>query len=185
MKQSSVSAAIVEPYAEALMAVARDNNLTEQIGNDMSGLLELLNTSTEFRELLTNPFISADAKKGVINQVASDCQDYVKRFLMLLVDRRRIFLLEGIAQHYLTLLRKLNNTVLAEVKSTVELSDSQRETVIQKVKDMTGAAQVELQTQLDPELIGGVVIKIGSQVLDASIRGQLRRISTALLNTAS
>jgi F-type H+-transporting ATPase subunit delta len=99
---------------------------------------------------------------------------------MLLVDRRRIIFLEGIGQQYLSLLRKLNQTVLADVTSAVALSEAQQQAVREKVQGMTGARSVELQTQIDRDLIGGVIIKVGSQIIDASLRGQLRRIGISL-----
>jgi F-type H+-transporting ATPase subunit delta len=74
----------------------------------------------------------------------------------------------------------LKQTVLAEVTSAVELSESQQQSVREKVTAMTGAQQVELDTKIDPELIGGVIITVGSQVIDASLRGQLRRIGLRL-----
>jgi F-type H+-transporting ATPase subunit delta len=186
MSQNLVSAEIVEPYAEALMSVAQTHQLMEQFGEDVNFLLGLLQESTELRHFLTNPFIKVEAKKAVLRQVTeSQVQGYIFNFLMLLVDRRRIFLLEAICKQYQALLRQKNNTVLAEVISTVELSDQQRQMVIQKVKQMTGAAQVELETSIDADLIGGVIIKVGSQVLDASIRGQLRRIGNSLMSSAA
>jgi F-type H+-transporting ATPase subunit delta len=96
------------------------------------------------------------------------------------VDRRRIQFLEAIGKQYQALLRKLNQTVLAEVTSAVELSDSQKQSVREKVQAITSAHQVELDTKIDPDLIGGVIIKVGSQVVDASLRGQLRRIGIRL-----
>jgi F-type H+-transporting ATPase subunit delta len=77
-------------------------------------------------------------------------------------------------------LRELKQTVVAEVISAVELTDAQRQSVSDKVKAMTSANQVELDTKIDPDLIGGVIIKVGSQVIDASLRGQLRRIGISL-----
>jgi F-type H+-transporting ATPase subunit delta len=74
----------------------------------------------------------------------------------------------------------LKQTVVAEVISAVELTDAQRQSVSEKVKAMTSANQVELDTKIDPDLIGGVIIKVGSQVIDASLRGQLRRIGISL-----
>ena len=186
MKQTSVSAAMVEPYAEALMSIAQTHHLTHQIGEDVESILSLLLSSSELQAFLVNPFVKAEGKKTVLRQILQgQVQGYFFNFLMLLVDRRRTFLLEAICQHYKALLRQLNNTVLAKVTSTVELSDHQRQQIIEKVKQMTNAAQVELETSLDPDLIGGVIIKVGSQVLDASIRGQLRRISTSLMNPAA
>jgi F-type H+-transporting ATPase subunit delta len=183
MKQSAASAGMIEPYAEALMSLAGDQNLTDQFGENANTVLETLTSSTELSEFLVNPFTKADAKKAVVRQLLeSNVHPYFLNFVLLLVDRRRIFLLEGICRQYRVLLRKLRNTVLAEVASTIELSDAQRESVIRKVKEMSQATEVELETKIDPELIGGVIIKVGSQVLDASIRGQLRRIGVSLLN---
>jgi F-type H+-transporting ATPase subunit delta len=77
-------------------------------------------------------------------------------------------------------LRELNQTVLAEVTSAVPLSDAQQQTVREKVQDLTSASQVEIETKIDADLIGGVIIKVGSQVIDASLRGQLRRLGIRL-----
>jgi F-type H+-transporting ATPase subunit delta len=184
MAQNTVSAAIVEPYAEALMSVAQSHNLTAEVGNDVRGVLEVMASSADLKDLMLNPLVKPEAKKGILDRLLrSEIQPYFFNFLMLLVDRRRIYLLEAICKQYQTLLRKLNNTVLAEVTSTVDLNDGQRQAVVQKVREMTGAADVELETKIDPDLIGGVVIRVGSQVLDASIRGQLRRIGVSLLST--
>ncbi|NJK29214.1 MAG: F0F1 ATP synthase subunit delta [Acaryochloris sp. SU_5_25] len=185
MTQSTVSSAIVEPYAEALMSVAQSHNLTNQIGEDVSFVLSLLQTSSDLKDFLVNPLTPVDAQKAVMRQLAeSRVQKQFFNFLLLLIDRRRILFLEGICQHYQALLRKLNNTVLAEVTATVDLTDKQRQAIIHKVKQMSNAAQVELDTRIDPDLIGGVIIKIGSQVLDASIRGQLRRINTSMTSAS-
>ena len=100
--------------------------------------------------------------------------------LKLLVDRRRILFLEGIGQQYLAILRKLNQTVLAEVTTAVELNEAQQQAVKERVKAMTNANEVELELKLNSDLIGGVIIKVGSQVIDASLRGQLRRIGMSL-----
>ncbi|HEY9782984.1 MAG TPA: ATP synthase F1 subunit delta [Leptolyngbyaceae cyanobacterium] len=177
----AVNEQVVEPYARALMSVAQGNNLTEQFGEDVRSLLNVLQTSEQFRDFLANPFINAEDKKAVIGRVVGDSVNpSIRNFLMLLVDRRRIILLEGICQQYLTLLRQLNQTVLAEVTSAVELNEAQQQSVRDKVISMTNARSVEIETKIDRDLIGGVIIKVGSQVVDASIRGQLRRLSLRL-----
>jgi F-type H+-transporting ATPase subunit delta len=183
MTQNTVSAGLVEPYAEALMSLAEAHNLTDAFGENANLILEVLKSSSDLKAFLANPFARGNVKKQVLQQVfGSEVQPYFLNFLMILVDRRRIFLLEEVCQQYQVLLRKLKNIVLADVTSTIELNEAQRQAVIQKVKQMTQAAEVDLDTRIDPDLIGGVIIKIGSQVLDASIRGQLRRIGVSLLN---
>ncbi|WP_341735828.1 ATP synthase F1 subunit delta [Microcoleus sp. CAWBG640] len=178
---SKVNTQVLQPYASALMSLAKSNNLSEEFGTEIRSLLGLLESSEDLRQFLGNPLIKPDAKKAVIKQIAGeDMNPLMRSFLSLLIDKGRILFLEGIGKQYLTQLRELNQTVLAEVTSAVPLSDAQRQTVREKVQAMTSARQVEIETKIDADLIGGVVIKVGSQVIDASLRGQLRRLGIRL-----
>lgn len=160
--------------------MAQEQNLTEKFGEDMASLLNLLQTSPELNTFITSPIVKGEDKKAVLKQISQGIDPFITSFLMILVDRRRIVVLEGICQHFRTLIRKLNQIVLAEVTSAVELTDGQKQAVVDQVKSITQAQDVELVTKIDPELIGGVIIKVGSQVIDASLRGQLRRLSISL-----
>jgi F-type H+-transporting ATPase subunit delta len=176
---------VLEPYAQALMSLGQSNNLVDRFGDDVNSILSTLNGSSDLQQFIVNPLIKADAKKAVLQQVFGESvHPFTKNFLMLLVDRRRVMFLDGICKQYQVLLRKLKQTVLAEVTSTVDLSDDQKNAIRDRVKTMTGAQQVDLETKLDPELIGGVIIRVGSQVIDASLRGQLRRIGLSLTRSA-
>ena len=178
---SKVSTEVLQPYASALMSLAKSNNLSEQFGEDIRSLLNLLENSEELRLFLGSPLVKPQDKKAVIDRIAgSEMNPLMRNFLRLLVDKGRILFLEGIGKKYLTELRELNQTVLAEVTSAVPLSDAQQQTVREKVQAMTSARQVEIETKIDADLIGGVVIKVGSQVIDASLRGQLRRLGVRL-----
>jgi len=172
---------VAVPYAQALMALAQAQQLTEQFGRDAIALLELLKSSDDLRQFIASPVIAIGQKKAVLQQVVGEqVHPYMKNFLLLLVDRRRIAFLAEICRQYQALLRELNQTVLAEVVSTVELNDVQKQSIRDKVIALTAARQVELETSVDRDLIGGVIIKVGSQIIDASLRGQLRRISLQL-----
>ena len=181
MKGSLLTSEVLEPYAEALMSLAQSQNLVEQFGDNVAALLNLLQGSPELQQFLGNPIYKAEDKKAVLRQLAGEqVHPYMMNFLLILVDRRRILFLEGICQKFQDILRKLNQTELAEVTSAVALSESQQQTIREKVMAMTSAREVELNNKIDPELIGGVIIKVGSQVIDASLRGQLRRIGIQL-----
>jgi F-type H+-transporting ATPase subunit delta len=184
MKGSLLSTTeIAAPYAQALMSLAQGQNLVDQFSQNVADLLELLNSSDDLKQLLSTPLIDGDKKKAVLQQVVGDqVHPYMRNFLMLLVDRQRIGFLEEICKQYQALVRNLNQTVLAEVLSAVELTDEQKQSVRDKVVAMTGAHQVDLETKIDSDLLGGVIIKVGSQVIDASLRGQIRRISLQLSN---
>jgi F-type H+-transporting ATPase subunit delta len=182
MRHSVVSTKIVKPYAEALMSVAVNHGLIERINQDVSFLLDLLEESKQLNDFLANPLIKAEAKKTVLRQItATQVHPYVLNFLMLLVDHRRISWLQGICQQYQALLREFNRIVLAEAIAPTELTEKQKEAIAQKVKQMTGAKQVELKTRIDPDLLGGLIVKVGSRVIDLSLRGQLRRLANSLM----
>lgn len=180
MKGASVTQ-IAEPYAEALMSIATSQDLVDRLYEDVTTLQDTLAESMDLRQFIENPFIKPDDKKAVLRQIGSDrFHPVMQNFLMLLVDRARIVFLADICKQYQALVRQARQIILAEVTSAVELNDEQKEAVKQKVVQLTGAQQVELEPQIDPDLIGGVVIKVGSQVFDASIRGQLRRLGLTL-----
>lgn len=178
---SMATSEVAAPYAQALLSIAQSKDSVDEISGNASDLLNLMKESNDLSDFLSNPVASKDAKKGVLQQILKDdVNQQMRHFMLLLVDKGRIYLAEAILKEFQARVRELKKTVLAEVISAVELSDEQKETVRQKVQSMTDAQSVELETSLDPDLIGGVVIKIGSQVLDASIRGQLRRIGLQL-----
>ncbi len=181
MKKGLVSGQIVQPYAEAIMAVANEHDLAQVFGETMRALQNLSEESQEMRDFFQSPVIKAQDHKAVLMSICGeDTNAYLKNFLMLLIDKGRIAFLADICEQYLELLREQTNTVLAEVSSATELNDSQKSAITDRVKSMTSAQEVELKTRIDPNLIGGVIVKVGSQVLDASLRGQLRRISLSL-----
>ena len=181
MKGSLLSSEIAEPYAQALMSVANSHHVMEGIGEEIRSLLSLLEGSPELRDFISSPVIQGTDKQAVLRRIVSDSgSPYLLNFLLLLVDKGRAPFLEAICQQYLVLLREQTNTVLAEVTSARDLTDEQCQAVSDKVKDLTGAQAVELKSEVDPELIGGVVIKVGSQIFDASLRGQLRRLGVSL-----
>ena len=176
------NAEISRPYAEALMSLAQSNNVADKFDSDVRSLLNLLKESEALRNFFANPFIAAEDKKGVIGKIITDdTNSMFRNFLMLLVDRRRIILLEDIAQEYLAKLREFNQIVLTEVISAVPLTDEQKQTIKEKVKSIEpNAREVELDSKIDSDIIGGVIIKVGSQVIDSSLRGQLRRLTLNL-----
>lgn len=180
--KSAITAEVVEPYAEALMSLAQERNITEEIGNSVRSLKALFEESEELRDFVASPLVSPLDKKEVIKKITGEgVNPLLINFLLLLVDRKRIGFVEGILAKYLEILRKLNNVVLAEVTSAVRLYEGEAEKLANKIKELTGANGVEIDTYIDPDIIGGVIIKVGSQVYDASLRGQLRRVSLSLL----
>ncbi len=172
---------VADPYAEALIALAQSQNSLDQFGTEIRLLLTILRSTPELKPFLENPVVQADAKKTVLQQAfAKRVNPLILNTLLLLTDRRRIMFLESLCLRFLEIQRKLQKIALAEVTSAVELSLSQQEAIQQRVKQLAQAERVELETQVDPSLIGGFIIKVGSQVIDMSLKGQLRRFALQL-----
>ena len=120
-------------------------------------------------------------KKNVVKDIIGEqIGSSTLKFLLLLVDRNRIQVLDSIALKFLELSYKQESIEIAKITSSVQLSADQQKSIAEKLKVITGAKQIKLALKIDASLIGGFTIEIGSQMIDTSIRGQLRQISTLL-----
>jgi len=172
---------IAEPYAEALLELANLNSSLKETTNDMNIVSQFLANSSDLKKFLNNPLITRDAKKNVLKDVLGEQISTTSlTFLMLLVDRSRIAFLDSVAQRFLELSYKKDSIEIAKVTSSIQLSGQQQKDLAEKLKVMTGAKQIKLALRVDPKLIGGFTVEVGSKLVDTSIRGQLNQISSLL-----
>jgi F-type H+-transporting ATPase subunit delta len=178
---SIVLSKVAEPYAEALLDLATSSNSLKETTNDMNIVSQFLANSNDLKKFLGNPLITREAKKSVVKDILGEQIDGTSlKFLLLLVDRGRIEVLDSIAQKFLELSYKQESIEIAKITSSVQLSADQQKNIAEKLKVITGAKQIKLALKVDPQLIGGFVIEIGSKMIDTSIRGQLKQISYLL-----
>lgn len=181
MAQDTAAVKIANPYAEALLDLAKSKNLIHTITSDINNLRELLNSTKEFKNYLNNPVIRNDAKREIIEKtINSEVSDEMSKFLMVLLDRNRISYLDVIAERYLELVYELANIKIVEINSANELSDEQQQNLILKLKEMTKAKEIKLVLKINPNLLGGFLIKVNSQVIDLTIKGQLTELAKHL-----
>ena len=172
---------IAEPYAEALLELATSKNSLKETTNDMNIVSQFLANSSDLKRFLDNPLITREAKKNVLKDVLGEQISATSlTFVMLLVDRGRIAFLDSVAQKFLELSYKKESIEIAKVTSSVQLSGQQQKDLAEKLKVMTGAKQIKLALRVDPKLIGGFTVEVGSKLIDTSIRGQLKQISSLL-----
>ena len=178
---SIVLSKVAEPYAEELLDLAKSNDSLKETTNDMNIVSQFLANSSDLKKFLGNPLITRDAKKNVFKDILGEqVSASTLKFLLLLVDRNRIEVLESIAQKFLELSYKQESIEIAKITSSIQLSAEQQKEIAEKLKLITGAKQIKLALKIDPQLIGGFTIEIGSKLIDTSIRGQLRQISNLL-----
>nr|YP_010618879.1 ATP synthase CF1 subunit delta [Deltalsia parasitica]WAX02892.1 ATP synthase CF1 subunit delta [Deltalsia parasitica] len=181
MSNQNFKEKIATPYAEALIDHAQSLNLLTEATKDLSSISTILSESKDLQILLQNPLINGLIKKEILKQLfEGQINNFVMNFLLVLVDRRRVSLLDSIIQKYLELIYFLESTTIAELYSAVDVTELQQESLVQKIKSMTNSNQVKLIIRKDANLIGGFIIKIGSKIIDASLAGKLKRMSLYL-----
>jgi len=172
---------ITTPYAEAFLQVSEANGETEVVVDQARSLLALWHESPELRAALASPVLEVEAKKAALTSLfAEQIAPSFLNLLKLLADRQRIGYLDAVLERLLELYRDQNHIALAGVTSAEALSEEQLARLTDQVKAVAGTDKVEINTTIDPALIGGFVLKVGSKVIDASLSGQVRRLGLAL-----
>jgi F-type H+-transporting ATPase subunit delta len=137
--------------------------------------------SKDLVQALSNPLLSVEAKKEIIKSVFQGKIDGKSvNFLLVLCDRGRIDCLASIASLALQMAYKEASVEVATVISASEMSESQQEALVTKLKSMANVKEVKLDIALDESLIGGFTVQIGSRIIDTSIQGQLRKLASHL-----
>ncbi len=181
MQDSKLGGRIGQRYAEALLSLGKEQNLLERFGQDLSLVEEVLVREPQLQALLGSPVIAIQVKKDLLSRAfAQDIHPFTLNFCQILTDRRRSMFLLDVCQAFQKLLRGLQKTTIAEVISAVLLTDEQKDQLQQRLLALTKAERVELKCQLDPELLGGMIVRFGDDVIDASLRGQLRQLALQL-----
>nr|YP_009397431.1 ATP synthase CF1 subunit delta [Dasyclonium flaccidum]ARW66617.1 ATP synthase CF1 subunit delta [Dasyclonium flaccidum] len=181
MSNQSTTGKIAIPYAEALLEIAQTANVLQEINNNLSSISVVLSESKDLEVLLSNPLVKNMIKKDILRKLfEGQVNDFILRFLLVLVDRRRISFLSIIIAKYLELAYQLESITIAELSSAVELNETQKQNLIHNIKLITKTTNVELVIKIDSNLIGGFIIKIGSKIIDTSLAGKLKKISLYL-----
>nr|QCI07381.1 ATP synthase CF1 subunit delta [Leiomenia cribrosa] len=178
MSSQGIIAKVALPYAEALLESVKKSNLLQKTNQDLSLISKTILESSDLKSFLENPLINANIKKNVLKKIfISEINTSVLNFLLVLIDRRRITLLNTIIIKYLELAYKLDSTIIAKVSTAVALTEVQQEALIEKIKIITNNKHVKLSIKINSNLIGGLIIQIGSKVIDTSLSGKLKQIS--------
>jgi F-type H+-transporting ATPase subunit delta len=172
---------IATPYAEALLQVAESRKETDTVAEQARELLAIWNDSPELRTAMGSPVLEPEAKKSALVKLfAEQLTPSFLNLLKLLADRQRIAVLDAVLVRFLELYRGLRDITLAQVTSATPLSEAQQQQLNDKVRAIAGTKDVEFDLKVDPDLIGGFVVSMGSRVIDASLSGQVRRLGLAL-----
>jgi F-type H+-transporting ATPase subunit delta len=167
-------------YANALFEAARDQQKLEPVGEQLAQLVEAEREVPELRGLLRNPQLDPRARRAALEDVLEGTDDLLRNFLLVLADKGRAGQLEEIAAEFARLVAEAEGIVHAQLTTAVELSDDEAGKLLQQIEQASGR-KVEATRTVDPDLIGGIVLQVGSHRLDASVRGRLDRLRRQLV----
>jgi F-type H+-transporting ATPase subunit delta len=176
-----ITASLQGRYASALFDLAREQNAIPTVESDLATLGEALAGSADLAELIRNPEVSRNDAVKAIEAVAGvlGLSALTKNFLGVLAGNRRLGALPRIVTAFAAIAAAYRGEVTAEVTSAHSLTDDQLAALAAKLQAREGRA-VKLSARVDPELLGGLVVRIGSQQIDSSIRTRLNSLALAM-----
>ncbi len=182
---SSEASGLAGRYAGALFDLAKDQKALDQVHDDLRGLKALLGESVDLTRLIESPAISRDDQVNALTAVAkkAGASALTVKFLGLLAQKRRAFALPDVIDAYAALVSEEKGEVQAEVISAIELTDEQAEGVRKKISDTVGKT-VTMTKRVDPSLLGGLVVRVGSRMIDASLKTKLHQLELAMKGAA-
>ena len=166
-------------YGKALFLLALEENKDEVIFNEVKSLSEVLSNNSEYITILDSPAIMLDEKLSLIDNSMSSCEEYVKNFVKILCEKHSVFQFEDCVKAYSKEYDKHHNIIRSVVISAVKLSDSQLEKMKIALEKKSGKT-VFLENEIDPSLIGGVVLRTEGKQFDGSIKGRLDSMNRSI-----
>ena len=177
----SVSLGVAGRYASALFNLAKEANIVGDVEQDLSDLQAALKGSKDLRLLIASPLVSRDEQWRAMEAVlkAMNVTELTWRFVGVLAQNRRLFILPDIIEAYLQISDAHRGIVKADVTSARPLSDSQVRQLEGALKSAVGSSVTLTQT-VEDDILGGLVVRVGSVMVDSSLRSQLNRLEIAM-----
>jgi F-type H+-transporting ATPase subunit delta len=170
-------------YALALYELAKENSELNKVEDGMDGIKTLLSNSSDFKEMILNPTVTKEEKNKVIIKIVDQYNfcETLKKFLGFLTTKNRLFFLNQIIGSFLDLISSSKGELKAKLLSSKKLSKSELEKIRNELsKDFQSPIKIDYKH--DPDLIGGLVIQVGSVMVDASIKSKLRQLQKSMID---
>jgi F-type H+-transporting ATPase subunit delta len=167
-------------YARSLFQAALEKGRLEIVPDELRDFVAAVDEVPELRALLTNPEIDRDDRSAALRDILADADELVRNFVLLLSDKGRTGQLEEIYRELDALVAAHQGRLNVELTTAYELSDDEAESIVRKIEESSGRT-VEATRTVDPGLIGGIVLKVGSRRVDASVRGRLANLRQELV----
>ena len=175
-------AAVSSRYARALVEVVLEQKIDADVAREqLSSIAEAVRESVDLRRVWESPAVPAEQKRAVLDAIVGQMNAFkaIRNFMAVIIDHRRIPMLDDIVRQFAVELDAQLGFVEAEISSARQLSAEEKRELESQVERMTGK-KVRARYASDPQLLGGVMVRVGSTIYDGSVRGQLEKMKQEL-----
>jgi F-type H+-transporting ATPase subunit delta len=166
-------------YARALFEAAQEAGRVDAVASDLAELARAMDEVPELSAFLRNPQVEPAGKAEVLEQLTAEADELVRNFVRLVAEKGRAGELPAIREELDALVAQAQNRLTVELTTSYELSDDEAKSIVDTIEKASGR-KVEATRTVDPSLIGGIVLRIGSHLADGSVRGRLERLRQEL-----
>jgi F-type H+-transporting ATPase subunit delta len=166
---------IAAVYARSLFEVAKEQDKLDELRDELGEFADALNESRDLRMFLFSPYFSTQEKTEGLDKAVSGADETLLNFLKLLLEKHRMPVLFRIRADFDDLWEEENKLLPVQVTSAIELDKNTVKQIGDKIAEQTGR-KVDLSAKVEPDILGGIVVRVGNSVLDASIRNRLENL---------
>jgi ATP synthase F1 delta subunit len=174
---------IANVYARSLFEVARDCDVLDRVRSELAEFTDALDESGELRVFFFSPYFNSEEKRDGIDRILEDADERFARFLGVLAEKHRMPVVYRVRTAFEALWADENRLLEASVTSAVELDESIVRRIGEQIEQQTGR-RVDLTSEVDPDVLGGLVIRVGNTIMDASVRSRLERLRRQVTRAA-
>jgi F-type H+-transporting ATPase subunit delta len=174
---------IAEVYARALFEAAKEDGVLDRVHDELGQFADALDAERDLQVFLFSPYFSSEEKKDGIRRIVSDADERLVNFLELLAERHRMPALFRMRRIIDSLWAEENKLLPVTVTSATELDSGLVEEIGERIQEQTGR-QVELSSSVDPYVLGGLMVRVGNMVLDATVRNRLEQLRKQVAKAA-
>jgi F-type H+-transporting ATPase subunit delta len=172
-------AVVARTYARALFGAAKEHGRIDEIREELDQFVAAVREIPELQSLIRNPELDTRAKTDALGALLKDADELLRNFVRLLAEKGRAPMLEEIAREYEALVAAEERILNVELTTAYELTDDEAASIVSQIEEAAGR-RVDAARAVDPDLIGGLVLKVGSLEVDSSVRGRLERLRRQL-----
>jgi F-type H+-transporting ATPase subunit delta len=174
---------IAQVYSRSLFEVAKEHDEVDEIHDQLGEFADALDKNRELQMFFFSPYFSSEEKKDGIDKVVDGGNERFVNFLKLIAERHRVAAIFRIRREFDALWREENRLLEVRVTSARPLDDELVQSIGKRIEDQTGQ-RIDLDANVDPDVIGGLVLRVGNLVMDASVRGRLERLRKEVARAA-